>query len=139
MLQITYSVKNHINCYIVNLLKLFIYLQEKQILDLHQIIVRIWQSYLNTQKETIAMLSMDNFLLATLLVFIFRGTVPCYLVINKTNFFKRNSLKQHEFWSFIKILQIILLVISFCHFIDSFIYFHSFFIYVFIFLEVMQI
>ena len=139
MLQITYSVKNHINCYIVNLLKLFIYLQEKQILDLHQIIVRIWQSYLNTQKETIAMLSMDNFLLATLLVFIFRGTVPCYLVINKTNFFKRNSLKQHVFWSFIKILQIILLVISFCHFIDSFIYFHSFFIYVFIFLEVMQI
>ena len=40
-----------------------------------------------------------------LLVFIFL----CYQVINKTKFFKTNSLKQCEFGSLIKILQIILL------------------------------
>ena len=74
LLQITFSVKNHIKYYIVNLLKLFIYLHGKRILEPHQIIVRTSQSYLNTQKETITMLSMERFFVfATLLFFYFQG------------------------------------------------------------------
>ena len=42
-----------------------------------QIIVPPQQSYLNTQRETITMLSMENFFaLAMLLVFIFKVIVP---------------------------------------------------------------
>ena len=63
-------------------------------------------------------MSMENLrFLATLLVFIFRGIVLCYKVINKTKFFKTNALKhQHESWS-LKFLQIII-AISFYHFIN---------------------
>ena len=75
------------------------------------------------------MLSMKNFV-NNVNCFYFQIESSFYQVINK--FFKRNLLKQREFWSLIKILQIILLAISFCHFIYSFIIFiHFSFMYLF--------
>ena len=110
--QITYSVKKHIKHYIVNHLQLFIYLQGKRILEPHQIIVRTWQPHLNTQKETITMLSMENFfVLATLLVFIFRVIVPLLLSDwQNKNFQKKFAktwvLKFYSFFIFIHFLCI---------------------------------
>ena len=137
LLQIAYSVKNHIKYYIVNLLKLFIYLQGSRILEPHQIIVRTWQSYLNTQKEIITTLSIENYSFWQRYWFLYwEWLFLCYQVIYKTKFFKTNSLKQREFWSLIKILQIILLAIYFCHFIYSFIFIHSLYMYIIVFSEI---
>ena len=100
MLQITYSVKNHIKYYIVTFLKLCIYLQGKLIVEPHQIIVRTRQLYLNTHKETITMLSMGNFIvLATLLVFIFRVIVPLLPSHEQNKIFhnKFDKIRQREF------------------------------------------
>ena len=52
------------------------YLKGKGILEPRLIIVGTWQLCLNTQKETITMLPMENFfVLATLFIFIFRAIV----------------------------------------------------------------
>ena len=52
------------------------YLKGKGILEPRLIIVGTWQLCLNTQKETITMLPMENFfVLATLFIFIFRAKV----------------------------------------------------------------
>ena len=75
------------------------------------------------------MLSMENFV-NNANCFYFQIESSFYQVINN-KFFKRNLLKQREFWSLIKILQIILLAISFCHFIYSFIIIHFSFMYLF--------
>ena len=116
LLQITSSVKNRIRYYIFNLLKLFIFKRKTNIRTMPDNSLYITIIPQCAERNHYSAANGELLRLRDTACFFSEWWFLCYKVINKTKF-----------------LQMILFTTSFCHFIYSFIYFHSFiFIYLFI-------